>query len=78
MADSFSESQGEIYKSLGEAIDKFKYALNSKKYFKKNQEEYKFIMTSFMPLYSMLGGYFIKRKYKKRKPNGFRLLYVLL
>lgn len=26
MADSFSESQGEIYKSLGEAIDKFKYA----------------------------------------------------
>lgn len=51
-------------RKINNVIDKFKYAYDTLKFFKKNKEKYSFIMTSYMPIYSMLAGILIKKKFK--------------
>ena len=51
-------------RKINNIMDKFKYAFDARNYFLKNKDNYDFIMTSFMPVYSMLAGILIKRKFK--------------
>lgn len=50
------------YKINGVA-SKFKWISRSIKFFQNNKDEYDFIMTSYMPLYSLVSGILIKRKH---------------